>query len=198
MVAQWRQRQKEELHRLLYEGALELFAVQGYEATTVQQITEAVGVAKGTFFNHFPTKEHVIAEWYHGITRDALEAARARATDGAEDAVIQLCVDMARRAAAAPELLEAKSQHSADPLLVEAERVQDEEMDVFLRARCAAGQQQGELQPDLDLEFFIGLLGVVLTGSSRAWVSSSPRPDFPAVVEERLRFLFQAARPGRR
>ena len=41
----------------LYEAALALFREQGYEATTVDQITRQAGVAKGTFFNYFPTKD---------------------------------------------------------------------------------------------------------------------------------------------
>ena len=36
--------------------ALALFRDQGYEATTIEQITERADVAKGTFFNYFPSK----------------------------------------------------------------------------------------------------------------------------------------------
>lgn len=44
----------------LYEAALGLFREQGYEATTVDQITRQAGLAKGTFFNYFPTKDAVL------------------------------------------------------------------------------------------------------------------------------------------
>jgi AcrR family transcriptional regulator len=44
----------------LYEAALALFRSQGYEATTVDQITRRAGLAKGTFFNYFPTKDAVL------------------------------------------------------------------------------------------------------------------------------------------
>ncbi len=40
---------------------MELFLEQGYENTTVQQITEKADVAKGTFFSHFPTKDAILA-----------------------------------------------------------------------------------------------------------------------------------------
>ena len=33
-----------------------LFRKVGYEATTVQQITDGLGIAKGTFFNHFSSR----------------------------------------------------------------------------------------------------------------------------------------------
>jgi len=45
----------------ILRAALGLFARQGFFATTVEQITEAADVGKGTFFNYFPTKEHVLA-----------------------------------------------------------------------------------------------------------------------------------------
>lgn len=44
----------------LIDAALELFSSAGYEKTTVTDITRNVGVAKGTFFYYFPTKEAVL------------------------------------------------------------------------------------------------------------------------------------------
>jgi AcrR family transcriptional regulator len=44
----------------MYEAAVTLFREQGYENTTVDQITRRAGVAKGTFFNYFPTKDAVL------------------------------------------------------------------------------------------------------------------------------------------
>ena len=53
-------RQAETRARILH-AALDLFARQGFFSTTVEQITEAADVGKGTFFNYFPSKEHVLA-----------------------------------------------------------------------------------------------------------------------------------------
>ncbi|MEM7587413.1 MAG: TetR/AcrR family transcriptional regulator [Acidobacteriota bacterium] len=194
VAADWRQRQKQQLRRQLYETAVELFERDGYDSTTVQQITERVGVAKGTFFNHFPTKEHVVEEWYSGLTVACLKRARKRRGSTAEDAVCRLVVEMAGKAASTPELMAAKAQHSSHPLLVTAEQAQSDELADFVRAQCAAGKERGELDAGLDEEFFAGLLVAVLTGTSRAWVRALPRFDFAGVVEERLRFLFRAAR----
>ena len=44
----------------LYDAAVTLFREQGYEHTTVDQIARRAGVAKGTFFNYFPTKDAVL------------------------------------------------------------------------------------------------------------------------------------------
>jgi AcrR family transcriptional regulator len=55
-----RQQQKEETARRIFVAALHLFRTQGYEQTTVEAITRAAGVAKGTFFTHFASKDALL------------------------------------------------------------------------------------------------------------------------------------------
>ena len=38
---------------------MDLFAKKGYEATSIEEITSVVGVAKGTLYYHFATKEEI-------------------------------------------------------------------------------------------------------------------------------------------
>jgi len=45
--------------RRIFEKTMELFAKKGYEATSIEEITAVVGVAKGTFYYHFETKEEI-------------------------------------------------------------------------------------------------------------------------------------------
>ncbi|WOV86482.1 TetR/AcrR family transcriptional regulator [Sporosarcina oncorhynchi] len=47
--------------RLIMEKALELFAEQGFEATSVQQITDRCGMSKGAFYLSFKSKDELIA-----------------------------------------------------------------------------------------------------------------------------------------
>ncbi len=55
-----RSRKKQKTRREIENAALELFADQGYEATTVDQIAERAEVSKATFFRYFGTKGEVI------------------------------------------------------------------------------------------------------------------------------------------
>ncbi|MBH1938289.1 TetR family transcriptional regulator [Streptomyces sp. AV19] len=48
------------MRRKLAAAAMELFATKGYEATTVDEIAAAAGVARRTFFRHFRSKEEAI------------------------------------------------------------------------------------------------------------------------------------------
>lgn len=46
--------------QLIMEKSLELFAKQGFEATSVQQITEYCGISKGAFYLSFKSKDELI------------------------------------------------------------------------------------------------------------------------------------------
>src|SRR6478672_2583109 len=55
-----RQRRSADIRERLFRAALGLFAKKGFAETTVEDITEAADLGKGTFFNYFPSKEHVL------------------------------------------------------------------------------------------------------------------------------------------
>jgi len=57
-----RERHKRALRGRIVAAARELFADRGFDATRVSEIAERADVAEKTFFNHFPTKQHVMRE----------------------------------------------------------------------------------------------------------------------------------------
>lgn len=71
---------KENTKRAILEAALELFAQKGFYRTTTKAISRKAGIAEGTLFNYFQTKEDLalyfleqeldgIIEWYHRDSR---------------------------------------------------------------------------------------------------------------------------------
>src|SRR3984893_8672870 len=55
-----RQRRSSQIRERLFRAALDLFAQHGFADTTVEDITNAADVGKGTFFNYFPSKDHIL------------------------------------------------------------------------------------------------------------------------------------------
>lgn len=55
-----RERRRAEMREKLFRTAMKLFAERGFFQTTTEDITEAADVGQGTFFNYFPTKQHVL------------------------------------------------------------------------------------------------------------------------------------------
>ena len=45
--------------RKIFETSMRLFADKGYDATSIEEITAVVGVAKGTLYYHFSSKEEI-------------------------------------------------------------------------------------------------------------------------------------------
>ncbi len=56
----------------LIKAALKSFHAQGYKGTTIELIAEAAGIFKGSFYNHFSSKEalaiEIIALYEQGVT----------------------------------------------------------------------------------------------------------------------------------
>jgi AcrR family transcriptional regulator len=74
-----RQRRSAEIRERLFRAALTIFAEKGFAETTVEDITNAADVGKGTFFNHFPSKDHILlafGEMQLGKLEEAIENAR--------------------------------------------------------------------------------------------------------------------------
>ncbi|HEY8393822.1 MAG TPA: helix-turn-helix domain-containing protein [Thermaerobacter sp.] len=79
-----RKAQREAVRNALLREGMRLMSRQGFEATTVDQIAAAAGVAKGTFYNYFTSKEDLaLAALVSLLARveDELSQSRAQAGD---------------------------------------------------------------------------------------------------------------------
>lgn len=58
-----REKRRMQTREVIFRVALQLFAERGFSATTIEAITEAADVGKGTFFNYFDNKESILLEF---------------------------------------------------------------------------------------------------------------------------------------
>lgn len=64
---------KEETRRRILDAAVEQFRTDGFDVATTRDIARQAGIASGTLFNYFPSKEAIVL----ALAADALSAAAA-------------------------------------------------------------------------------------------------------------------------
>lgn len=69
---------REATRREIGRVAVELFLRQGFQETTADQIAEAAGVSRRTFFRYFETKEEALSAWGDDVGSDLAEVVTAR------------------------------------------------------------------------------------------------------------------------
>jgi AcrR family transcriptional regulator len=84
-------------------AALDLFATQGFDATSVEQIAQAAGISRSTFFRTFGGKDDVVFADHEELL-DRLRAFLAQPHDDPWTAVCDASVQVFRHFAADPEL----------------------------------------------------------------------------------------------
>jgi len=65
----------------LIRTALELFAARGYHDTTTAQIAKKAGIAEGTIYRHFASKQQLVNELYRAAQRWAAKVVQETARD---------------------------------------------------------------------------------------------------------------------
>jgi AcrR family transcriptional regulator len=76
-----RQRKKDSSRRAIEDAAWELFAEQGYEETSINDIAERADVAPRTFFRYFPTKEAVMYPQFEQLLQSVRDEFHRRPAD---------------------------------------------------------------------------------------------------------------------
>ena len=147
-----RERRRAETRERLFRAALSLFAQHGFQSTTVEDITEAADVGKGTFFNYYPSKEHVLAA-FGDMQLGKFQAVLASHTgdeaggDLLRRAVAELSEEPGRSAALVRSLLGAQLASEAVRKLILEKMGRARELlgEVFRKA-----EEQGEIRPGLN------------------------------------------------
>lgn len=64
-----KQRRRGNTRQRIQEVALELFAEQGYEKTSLREIAERLDVTKAALYYHFKTKEEILVSIFADLSR---------------------------------------------------------------------------------------------------------------------------------
>ncbi len=153
----------------IVDGALDQLAEGGYASASVAAVARRAGVATGTVYRHFPSKQDLFAEVFRRASQREVDALRSAATRG-ESAATRLAAwveAFVRRALAEPVRAYALIAEPVDPA-IEAERLTFRRAyaDLFAAALRDA-VDSGELPPldaDLTAAAIVGALAEALVG----------------------------------
>jgi len=175
-----REVQRRETRQRVYAAAVTEFRQVGMAAADVSVIAREAGVARGTFYFHFPTKEHVLAELErHEEARLAaqLEKFLARPHDlpGALNEVVRLMAQMERRVGKTlfREMLALHFSPNRPEVLPGTEQWADYPMMTLVVRAIGLARDRGETYQEADAlrtaQFFmLGLYAVLITSHGRS------------------------------
>src|SRR6202163_1919800 len=147
-----RQRRASQIRERLFRAALDLFAQHGFADTTVEDITNAADVGKGTFFNYFPSKDHILlafAEMQLAKLQATIENLRTTG-EPVPQFLRTLGVRMTEEPGRNPSIVRALLQANLSSTPVrEAMRGNHTRAHELLTAFVEIGQARGELRNDL-------------------------------------------------
>ena len=193
-----RERRKAETREKLFRTAMRLFAERGFFQTTTEDITTAADVGQGTFFNYFPSKEHILTVLSGRQIEKVKDAHREAETT--KTPIREVLYGLMHAIAKEP----GRSQALTRSLLaafISNDEVRNLLRETLARGRgilaeiIAAGQQRGEIRKDRDagalaMAFQRSVLGTLLlwaiqpSGDLDAWLDETFK-DFWAAAEIR-------------
>ena len=182
-----REQQRLETRERLYEAARDEFRRVGFAQAQIDHIAEKAGVARGTFYFHFNTKEHVLFEMQrrHEVTVvERIAAARERSRSVREflvavlDAIVAETESVAEPALSreimamyvrAPQYVD----QSAEPLIVAVVDYFDDAAD--------RGEVRSDIAPEEVTSLFLtGLFGFIVSSID---AMQERRPDFERFID---------------
>ena len=168
----------------LREAALKLFAAQGFDTTTIEEIAEKVGVAARTFFRYFPTKESVLFLRENAWVQSFVQIYRGEPT--ALGDIDAMCAALAQLASSFVQ--DRESQNLFERIVASSPtlrgRIQGHVEENIQRVAEVIATRRGLSQPD---ESCVLLAEVGMLTHKRAihvWLEQPDTPLSDAVVEE--------------
>ena len=188
-----RERKAAETRLRLFRCALQLFAEHGFPNVTVEDITEAADVGKGTFFNYFKSKDHVlsvIAEIQLGKVREAVRLAEA-GKQPIQSVLHNLFIEITEEPGRSPELARALLTAFLSSTIREllAQNMADGRR--IIGRVLELGQRRDEIDPKLKTEQIALQLQQSLLGTMLLW-SLRGEPKLRTAVEASFQQFWRA------
>lgn len=194
-----RQRRARETRLRLFRSALQLFADRGFSNVTVEDITGAADVGKGTFFNYFESKEHVLGvmtELQLAHVTEAVQALQSR--QSIQSILHRLFIQLAEEPGRSPHLARTvvASFLASDVVrgIVQARMAEGRGL---IDRILAEGQRRGEIDPQLNSAEMAMQMQHAVLGTVLVW-SLQGEPELRTCMESSFRLFWRALAATRR
>jgi AcrR family transcriptional regulator len=193
-----RERKQELVHDAILHAALALFQVKGFNQTTVEDIAQAAGVSKRSFFRYFATKDDLLAEnviEYGHVLADAIRSAPKAASDLE---VIRLTLLAGVRHNERPETrarqfisISAGNETARQAYLSRKHVVED------TIAQAFAARQRGAKRDDLRVRVLAGITLTLMNATISAWFLGEEETLEASAAHAQAELLRLILGPGR-
>ena len=196
-----RERRGSETRERLFRSAMNLFREHGFHNTTVEDITNAADVGKGTFFNYFPSKEHILTALGEVQVAKYDKAVTLAAEEETRDALHWLYHALPAEAGSSPKMVRSlftvflTSEPVGEFLAAGLVRARTTLRDMFREA-----QKRGEIPSHSKPEELAFRFQQSIFGSMFLWALQKPSPSLEGWLDEGFEFFWAGvcASPGKR
>lgn len=175
----------------LLQSALKLFTERGFHGTSTAQISKEAGVATGTLFNYFPTKEDLINALYFDVkgklSRSMGKDLRTQSTF--HDKFKKIWYNMTEWGLNNPEDFLFVGQFCSSPYITSYTREEVSKEYVFLNDLVKEGITNGDIK-----DYSVELVTSMFYQSSRTVVNlilESEPPNKDAIIEEGFQVILK-------
>jgi AcrR family transcriptional regulator len=167
-----RERRSLETREKIFRVALQLFAERGFSASTIEAITDAADVGKGTFFNYFENKESILLE-YREMQMGRVKtfvSHNARSDAPLETLIFKLAMTMTEEQQKSPAMFQ-----SLITAILSNNAVQKRMAEGLSRSRqmlaelISHRQQSGEIRNDIEAEEIAHSFQRMIFGTTFIW-----------------------------
>ncbi len=185
-----RQQKKDLVRQSIINSAFNLFQEHGYNNVSVNDIIKDAKIAKGTFFNYFPTKADLLAFWYSALIKKSISISFEPHLDLEANLlrIIEVSVQFIR---ANPNIWLEKNIHVLTNKNLQAiERDSETTLRNFVIQFLTDSNQQLKISHNQFADLFVTLF----TGTVREWAITGQETDIAAIFSQRLHIFLQISR----
>lgn len=174
---------REQVRQHLLDAARTVILRDGADQATTRAILAEAGMATGSLYTYFATKEDLFAELAEQLIGEsvALFSAAGRAGENATGLTLRFVGDLLTHADSSPALVYFRGRLSADPEVRAAIARFNRYVVRTFAPMTEAAQKEGELRADLDAEALIELVDILVDGLNRRHVAGSFVTSFDRV-----------------